>query len=102
MHLVLARYLNKRLIVLEQNTGKGETVGVLRRDGSYDYRRWLGFIDRSQARSLGKPVKLQIARVGHQGEFHIEWRDVAKGRHVQGCLTSKGVYAVVDWTVRMV
>ena len=76
--------------------------GVLRRDGSYDYRPWLGFVDRNQARGLGKPVKLQVARVGRQGEFHIDWRDVAKGRHVQGCLTRGGVYAVADWSVRVI
>ena len=111
MHLVLARYLNKRLIELHprvvegstiKRTSRGETVGVLRRDGSYDYRTWLGFIDRVEARKLGKPVKLQVARVGYQDEVHIDWRDVAKGRHVQGCLTPDGAYAVADWTVRVV
>ena len=101
MQLVLARHLNKRLIELHPAT-KGETVGVMRRDGSYEYRPWLGFIDRNQARKLGSPVKLHVSRVGHQGEFHIEWRDVAKGRHVQGCLTRAGVYAVADWGVRIV
>ncbi len=101
MQLVLARYLNKRLIELHANT-RGETVGVLRRDGSYEYRPWLGFVDRAGARRLGRPVKLQVARVGHQGDFHIDWRDLPKGRHVQGCLTGQGVYAVADWTVKLV
>jgi len=100
MELVLARRINHRLIELHPNT-RGETVGVLRRDGSYDYRPWLGFIDRKQARRLGKPVKLQITRVGYQADVHIDWRDVAKGRHVQGCLTAAGVYAVADWGVRI-
>jgi hypothetical protein len=101
MQIVLARYLNKRLIELHAST-RGETVGVLRRDGTYAYKQWLGFIERSQARQLGKPVRLQVCRVGHQGASHIEWRDVAKGRHVQGCLTEAGVYAVADWNVRLV
>ncbi len=101
MQLVLARRLNKRLIELHANT-RGETVGVLRRDGSYDYRPWLGFVDRGQARQLGKPVKLHIARVGYLGDAHISWRDVAAGRHVQGCLTPGGVYAVADWSVRLI
>jgi hypothetical protein len=101
MHLVLARHLNKRLIELHSTT-KGETIGVLRRDGTYEYRQWLGFIDRVQARKLGKPVKLQVSRVGSQGEFHIDWRDVSRGRHVQGCLTRTGVYAVADWGVRVI
>lgn len=101
MHLVLARRLNKRLIELHAHT-RGETVGVLRRDGSYEYRPWLGFVDRRQATQLGHPVKLQVARVGYQGDFHIDWRDVAPGRHVQGCLTPGGVYAVADWSVRVV
>ena len=101
MELVLARRLNNRLIELHTHT-RGETVGVLRRDGTYDYRPWLGFIDRRQARRLGKPVKLRIARVGFQADIHSDWRDVAQGRHVQGCLTPGGVYAVADWGVRII
>ncbi len=101
MKLVLARYLNKRLIELHAST-RGETIGVMRRDGSYEYRQWLGFIDRLEARKIGKPVKLQVSRVGYEGEIHIDWRDVASGRHVQGCLTAQGVYAVADWSVRVV
>jgi len=101
MQLILARRLNKRLIELHAAT-RGETVGVLRKDGSYEYRPWLGFVDRNQAREMGKPVKLQIARVGYQQDVHIDWRDVANGRHVQGCLTPRGVYAVASWNVRIV
>ncbi len=101
MQLVLARRLNKRLIELHDNT-LGETVGILRRDGTYEYRSWLGFVDRNQARHLGSPVKLQVARVGYLGDTHISWRDVSRGRHVQGCLTAAGVYAVADWSVRLV
>jgi hypothetical protein len=107
MHLVLARYLNKRLIELHPNT-RGETVGVLRRDGTYDYRPWLGFIDRARALQLSesaeaaRSVKLQVARVGSQGPLHVDWRDVPKGRHVQGCLTRKGAYAVADWSVKLI
>ena len=101
MKLVLARYVNKRLIELHAST-KGETIGVMRRDGSYEYRQWLGFIDRLEARKIGKPVKLQVSRVGYEGEIQIDWSDVAKDRHVQGCLTASGVYAVADWSVRVV
>lgn len=101
MELVLARRLNQRLIELHAHT-RGETVGVLRRDGTYEFCPWLGFVDRKQARGLGKPVKLQVARVGYHVDVHIDWRDVAKGRHVQGCLTPAGVYAVADWSVRIV
>lgn len=101
MNLILARYLNKRLIELHGTT-RGETVGVLRRNGDYQFRPWLGFVDRRAALGLGRPVKLQVARVGQQGDFGTEWRDVPKGRHVQGCLTRQGVYAVVDWGVKLV
>jgi hypothetical protein len=101
MNLVLARYLNKRLIELHGST-RGETVGILRRNGDYRFCAWLGFIDRREALKTGKPVKLQIARVGQQGDFGTDWRDIPKGRHVQGCLTGQGVYAVVDWGVKLV
>ena len=101
MQIILARYLNKRLIELYDNT-HGETIGVLRRDGSYEYRPWLGFVQRERALALGRPVKLQVARVGQQGETQVVWRDIPIGRHVQGCLTQRGVYAVADWNVRLV
>lgn len=101
MKIVLARYINKRLIELYPTT-RGETIGVLRKDGSYEYRTWLGFVERERAMTLGRPVKLQAARVGYQGEIHVSWRDIPRGRHVQGCLTRDGVYAVTDWNVRLV
>ncbi len=99
--LVLARYLNKRLIELYPNT-RGETIGVLRRDGSYAYRPWLGFVDRARAPRMGKPVKLQVARVGQMKDTHVDWRDVPRGRHVQGCLTREGAYAVTEVGIRVV
>lgn len=99
--LILARYLNKRLIELYDKTG-GETVGVLRRDGSYEYRPWLGFVSRERAIGLGRPVKLQVARVGQQQQSRVVWKDVPQGRHVQGCLTPRGAYAVADWNIRLV
>ncbi len=101
MQIVLARYVNKRLIELYANT-KGETVGILRKDGTYEYRPWLGFVDRSRAIGLGKPVKLQVARVGQQMETRVAWQEVPRGRHVQGCLTRHGAYAVADWNIRLV
>lgn len=99
--LVLARHLNKRLIELYDNTS-GETVGVLRRDGSYEYKPWLGFVSRERAISIGRPVKLHIARVGQQQDRRLVWKDVPAGRHVQGCLTARGAYAVADWNIRLV
>ena len=62
MKVVLARKLNKRLIELRECT-TGETVGLLRKDGTYSYHSWLGFIHRNKATRLGKPVKLKIDRI---------------------------------------
>ncbi len=101
MSIVLARRQNKRLIELYSGT-RGETIGVLRRDGSYEYCQWLGFIDRQRAINSGRPVKLLVARVGHQGDTCVSWKDIPKGRHIQGCLTSEGSYAVADLNVRLV
>ena len=101
MKLVLARYLNKRLIELHAST-RGETIGVLRRDGTYEFRQWLGFVERDKAVYLGRPVKLQVSRVGFIGDTQVSWREVPKGRHVQGCLTQQGAYAVADWQVKLV
>jgi hypothetical protein len=91
---VLIRKQNYRNIFLDDAT-EGETVGVLRRDGSVRQVRWLGFINRQDARrSRGRPVKLVISRV--------DCEDLAPGQYVQGCLTDAGVYAVVDSSVAVV
>ena len=101
MTLILARWLNNRLIELRPDT-LGETVGVLTRRGEYRYVRWLGFVDRHRAGRIGRPVKLRVNRIGQAGDFGATWVDVPPGKHVQGCLTRKGAYAVVEETVRLV
>ena len=101
MTLILCRKLNARNIQLCHDT-KGETVGVLCRNGEYRYLPWLGFLDRSEASGHGTPVKLLIDRIGHGDSdgWNVRWVDVERGRHVQGCLTTQGVYAVVDQNVK--
>ena len=74
---------------------------MLRRSGEYRYVRWLGFIQRDDAILLGKPVKLQISRIGRSADFGTVWDDVPKGKHVQGCLTRDGAYAVVEPHLRL-
>ncbi len=101
MNLMLARYLNKRLIELGENT-RGEAVGVLLRSGEYRYVRWLGFIGRERARHTGRPAKLEIARIGRVRGHSVTWEAVPEGAHVQGCLTREGAYAVVEASVRVV
>ena len=101
--LILCRKLNARNIQLCHDT-KGQTVGVLRRNGEYRYLPWLGFLDRSEASTRGKSVRLLIDRIG-QGDadgWNIKWVDLEPGRHVQGCLTPQGVFAVVDRAVRVI
>jgi hypothetical protein len=101
MSLILLRTLNKRNIELHART-RGETVGVLRKDGEYRYVPWLGFVDRQVARDTGRPVRLLISRVGRQEDLSVRWEDVATGKHVQGCLTDRGAYAVIDEDVSII
>lgn len=101
MPITLAWRLNYRLIELTGET-RGEDVGVLLRTGEYRYVRWLGFIDRDQAKAAGKPVKLKIDRIGTTQGFSTAWEEVAVGKHVQGCMTKDGVYAVIEQSIRLV
>ncbi len=101
MTLVFLRKLNARNIELHHDT-KGETVGVLSRNGEYRYLPWLGFIERDRAKRIGKPVKLLINRIGLEGDFSTAWQDVKPGKHVLGCRTATGVHAVVEQGVRVV
>jgi hypothetical protein len=101
MSIVLGRYLNYRFVQLGPDT-KGEQVGVLCPSGEYHYVRWLGFVTRDEAKVLGKPVRLEVSRIGRSGDFGAVWEDVPKGKHVQGCLTRHGAYAVMVPSVRVV
>ncbi len=74
MTLVLLRKLNARNIELHHDT-KGETVGVLSRNGEYRYLPWLGFIGRDRAKRIGKPVKL---RIGLEGDFSTTWLPLSR------------------------
>ncbi len=101
MTLVIVYKLNHRNIELHHDT-RGESVGVLLKDGEYRFLPWLGFIERDRATRIGKPVKLMISRIGNQGDFGTAWVDVESGKHVLGCRTDKGIYAVVEQGVRVI
>ena len=75
---------------------------MLLKRGEYRFLTWLGFIERDRAVRIGKPVKLNVSCVGNQGDFGTTWMDVEPGKHVLGCRTDKGVYAVVEQGVRLI
>ncbi len=99
--LVLCRTLNHKIIQLWFDT-EHQKVGVKRKDGSYQYVPWLGFINVSDAKNLGIPVKLHILRIGRGTRSELQWKQLKSGEHVQGCGTSKGAYALVDTSVRVI
>lgn len=102
--LVLLWKLNHKHVHLDQDT-VGEDIGILCRNGEYRYVPWRGFIRQELAVDLrsGKPVKLRVERVGTPGKISTVWEDVDPQQHVQGCLTSHGVYAVlVEDFIRLV
>jgi hypothetical protein len=101
MPLILCRKLNHRNIELHHSS-RGESVGVLRRNGDYRFVPWLGFIDRNDARTRGRPVKLVISRVGQLDGARTLWRDLGPGEYVQGCLTRAGAFAVTDTDIRVI
>jgi hypothetical protein len=80
----------------------GGEVGVLRKNGELQYVYWLGYIDRAKATHVGKPVKLRIDRIGRQKGISTTWEEVPASVYVQGCLTAKGVFAVIEDMVRFV
>jgi hypothetical protein len=100
--LVLIRQLNKRNIRLDAHNVRRETVGVRQRNGEYRYVTWLGFISRDEAIHSGRPVKLEISRMGYERGVSTDWIDVLAGQHIQGCLTPEGVYAVLEPVVRVI
>lgn len=102
--LVLNRRLNTRNILLAQGT-RGEHVGYLLPDGGRRSVQWLGFIERSTARSMkaARPVRLvDITRVGTSNGHAPEWEDLPSDAFVHGCLTQWGAYAVYAENVCLV
>lgn len=75
----------------------GETVGLVRRDGSLGYRLWCGFIDVHEARLLphAVPVKMVIVAFALSDEPGARWTALPDDRFLQGCLTAEGVRCVL-------
>lgn len=95
--MLLRRSLNYRKIVVGEGT-TGEVVGVRRKDGTFDYKSWRGFIDMERAREMpgAIPVKLEIEAFAADEEGPpLRWIEVPPGRLVQGCLTGDGVRCVL-------
>lgn len=101
--LIISRRFNAKHIAMDDDS-RGETIGVLLRDGRCRYVKWLGFIDRTEAMGMARarPVKLEIARVGVKQGLGNQWTDLEDGEYVVGCMTEEGAYAVADVTVRTI
>ena len=87
--LVLNRRLNTRNILLAQGT-RGEHGGYLLPDVGRRCVQWLGFIERSKARTLraARPVRLvDITRIGASNGHSREWEVLSPDASVHGCLT---------------
>lgn len=99
--VALRRKQNYRNIVL-RDYYEGERVGVLLRDGSLQYVKWLGFVelDEAKQRPYSRPVKVSI----HSIQQTTEWVTLSDGEYVQGCLTvGEGVRGVlIDGVVRVI
>lgn len=71
-------------------------VRVLRRDGTWAIKRWLGFVDLSVARKIqnARPVKIEVWAYGSDDHWLVDVTFLEKGEYIQGALTPLGVYAV--------
>lgn len=54
------------------------------------------------AARIVKPVKPRIDRIGRPERVNSDWEEVPPGVHVQRCMTERGVFAVVEDSVRLV
>ncbi len=96
--LALNRRQNAANILLDATT-INETVGYLLPDGEWRFARWLGFIERGEARALAgaQPVRLvEITRIGRTDGVSTKWQEVPAGEYVHGCLVEQGAFAVFD------
>lgn len=100
--IALGRRHNYKFIELHHDTN-GEVVAVLKKDGTYQFARWCGFVTKVMAVEMaGVPVKILVNRVGHEKNGGTRWKDVPVDKHVQGCLVEDGCYCVLMSGVRLV
>jgi hypothetical protein len=99
---MLRRQLNHRWITYQQG-GKAEKIGVYLRDSTVRYVLWLGFIDVTAAKLIenAKPVRLEVD-LWTPLECPTDWEPVPSDKFVQGCLTSEGVYTVIEVNLKLV
>jgi len=93
---MLRRRQNYTSILLDENACNKD-VGCMRRDGSFQYVRWLGFISVEGAKALpqARPVRLEIEAISSVDPSQHEWKRLAKNEYVQGCLIEGGMFGVV-------
>lgn len=94
--IAIYRKLNARNILLEPGA-RSEVIGVRRRDGSFAYMPFGGFLERAIARALGSKARsglLQASRAGKGSQFGMEWQDLQPGQFVLGCLFEQQAYVV--------
>jgi len=92
--------INYRKIILD-NDCSTEEIAVLRKDGEYRYLRFLGFITRDDAIALdcSLPVKLKVDAYAAKDDVSIKWTTIPTNKHLQGCLTARGVYGVITKSI---
>lgn len=101
--LAISRRINAKHVAITDESS-AETIGVMRKDGSFGYVKWLGFIDTFEAKNLlgARAVKLEVARIGVRKGLGNQWKDLSEGEYVMGCLISEGAYAVADVNLRTI
>ncbi|WP_320838157.1 hypothetical protein [Zhongshania sp.] len=84
--------------ISENSAPSHEHLPVLTKTGDFERMPWRGFIDLEDALKIegAKPVKLDVYQYSTSVAATPKWQNVTEGMAVQGCLTSLGVYAVVD------
>ena len=92
----LLRRFNYKNIVFDEDASR-QSIGVLKRDGSIQYVRWLGFISLEGAKTIphSKAVKLEVFAVSEQNTLDYNWDNLGDGEYIQGCLTTSGVFGVL-------
>lgn len=98
MSVALYRKLNARNVILEEGGSSAQSIGVRRKDGSYGFKVWGGFIDRPLARAAAgaQPVQLLATRVGVGPQWALTWTELEPGQHVLGCLFEDRAYSVLQ------
>lgn len=78
------------------HTGSFEKLPVLKRDGEIISVRFLGFIEREEAKLSKNATPCKIRSIVAYSKLNFNYTDLPKNSLIQGCILNGGLYCIIE------